>query len=205
MKKLTYFLLTAMLLTLSSLWCEAFAAAKSLPYSYGFESDFTTEGWTMNNQKANNTSYVGVNSTAAKTGSAGYRMSSYSAAANQYLISPELDATKGVIVRFYYKCSSSYWAETFKIGYSTTNTSPSSFTWGDQISASTTWTQTEELSFPAGTKFVAVNYYASSDKYHFYVDDFTFDAPPSCPKPTDVTKGEVSTTSASFTILNMFR
>ena len=172
--------------------------AQSLPYSYGFETALETDGWTLQNPSGTNSSYVGINSNAAKTGSYGYRLSSYSTSANQYLISPELDATTGVQVQFYYKASNST-AETFKVGYSTTNNNTSSFTWGSQISATNSWTLTEEYEFPAGTKYVAFYYYANSDRYHLYIDDITFSTPPTCPKPTSLTTSSITEASATFT------
>jgi hypothetical protein len=163
-------------------------AQQSLPYSYGFEdNDLATDGWTTQNPSGLNAYEFGINAAAAKSGSYGFRFSSYSdrGESTQYLISPELVAPNGVIVQFYYTVSSSYTdGETFQVGYSTTDDNISSFTFGSENNATnTSWEQTEELVFPAGTKYVAV-YYSANYQYRLYVDDFSFTAAPSCLKPT---------------------
>ncbi|MCR5037612.1 MAG: choice-of-anchor J domain-containing protein [Bacteroidales bacterium] len=177
-------LLLMLLMALMAPWA---VAQQALPYSYGFEdNDLSTDGWTTQNPSGLNASEFGIyqNSAAAHSGSYGFRFSSYydSGASTQYLISPQLNAPKGVVVQFYYKAYSGS-GETFKVGYSTTTDDISSFTFGSQITASTAWAQTDELTFPAGTKYVAVYYYPNY-KYRLFVDDFTFSNPPSCVKPT---------------------
>ena len=124
-------------------------AQQSLPYSYGFENNnLATDGWTTQNPSGLNASEFGIIGTAAQNGSYGFRFSSYSdrGESTQYLISPELVAPNGVIVQFYYKASSSYTSgETFQVGYSTTDTDITSFTFGTANNATnTTWAQTEE-------------------------------------------------------------
>ena len=184
MKKFLLFLMFA-------LFCIPWAAnaQQSLPYSYGFEdNDLATDGWTTQNPSGLNASEFGINAAAAKSGSYGFRFSSFSdrGESTQYLISPELDAANGLIAQFYYKASSSSGTETFKVGYSTTNTDITSFTFGSEISTSnTSWTQSEEFVFPAGTKYVAV-YYSANYQYRLYVDDFTFEAVSNCPKPRNI-------------------
>ena len=188
MKKVLRFLTLAALFVVP--WGGYFnqvQAQQSLPYSYGFEdNDLSTDGWTTSNTSGLNALEFGISSDAASTGSYGFRFSSYdeSGENTQYLISPELSAATGVVVQFYYKASVSYGTETFKVGYSTTDASPSSFTFGSEISTnSTSWTLSEEFNFPAGTKYVAIYYYADY-QYRLYVDDINFTAPPACPKPT---------------------
>ena len=102
----------------------------------------------------------------------------------QYLISPELEvAATGVVVQFYYKSYNTH-LEKFKVGYSTTDTQISSFTFGPEISTNnTSWTLSDEFVFPAGTKYVAVHY-CSVNQCYLYVDDFSFTAGPACPAPT---------------------
>ena len=174
-------------------------AAQSLPYSYGFEdNDLATDGWTKSSANTANESKYGILAEAKHEGDYGFRFSSYSQASdyNQYLFSPELTADKGVVVQFYYKNSSTSGSEKFKVGYSTTNTDPASFTWGDEIVANTnSWILLDEFVCPAGTKYVAINYY-SNYLYYLYVDDITFSAPSSCAKPTDLAVGDKTSTTA---------
>jgi hypothetical protein len=163
-------------------------AQQSLPYSYGFENyDLSADGWTTANPYSSNTSEFGIAAAAKHNGDFGFRFSSYSrnnAGYDQYLISPELDGARGVIMSFWYAASSTSGTELFKVGYSTTDTNISSFTWGSEISTnSTSWAQSEEYMFPAGTKYVAIWYY-SNYQYRLFVDDFSFAAVPSCVRPT---------------------
>ena len=183
MKKILLFLMFA-------LFCIPWAAQaqQSLPYSYGFENNnLSADGWTTANPYNSNTSDFGIATAAKHNGDYGFRFSSYSrnnAGYDQYLISPELDGARGVIMSFWYAASSTSGTELFKVGYSTTDANISSFTWGNEISTnSTSWTQSEEFMFPAGTKYVAIWYY-SNYQYRLYVDDFSFSAVPSCVKPT---------------------
>ncbi len=186
-------------------------AQQSLPYSYGFENNnLATDGWTTQNPSGLNASEFGIIGTAAQNGSYGFRFSSYSdrGESTQYLISPELVAPNGVIVQFYYKASSSYTdGETFQVGYSTTDDNISSFTFGSENNATnTSWEQTEELVFPAGTKYVAV-YYSANYQYRLYVDNFSFEENLPCAKPENLsvtTDGQTATVTWDGTASNNF-
>ena len=158
----------------SSAW-----AVQALPYNYGFEDyNLATDGWSTANPSGLNSGEFGIagsSSGAARTGSYGFRFSSYSSKGDntQYLISPEFNAPNGVNVSFYYKASSSSGSEKFKVGYSTTDTDVANFTWDEEISTnSTSWLEYENT-FPAGTKYVAIYYYANY-QYRLFVDDFNF-------------------------------
>lgn len=121
---------------------------------------------------SNNTANAAViNSNAAMNGANGFRFSSYNSASdyNQYLISPELNSVG--TLEFYY-ASTSYANETFTVGYSTTGTDIDDFTWGSQITASSTsWTKFHEA-IPDGTKYFAINY-CSNYQYYLYIDDIS--------------------------------
>lgn len=179
--KLLLIALVALLSGASPAWADA----KALPYSYGFEDyDLATDGWTkyFGTSLSKNNNECAIVGDAKKTGSYGFRFSSYqtSGANAQYLISPEFNAPNGINVSFYYKVSYASGIEKFKVGYSTTDTDVNNFTWGEEISTnSTSWLQYEN-SFPAGTKYVAIYYYANY-QYRLYVDDFSFTAPLSGP------------------------
>ena len=160
-------------------------AQQALPYSYGFEDyNLATDGWTkfFGTSITKNNNECAIVGDAKKTGSYGFRFSSYqtSGANAQYLISPEFNAPNGINVSFYYKASNSSGTEKFKVGYSTTDTDVANFTWGEEISTnSTSWIQYENT-FPADTKYVAIYYYANY-QYRLYVDDFSFTSAASGP------------------------
>ncbi|MBR4517100.1 MAG: hypothetical protein IKO60_06870, partial [Bacteroidaceae bacterium] len=175
MKKVT--LLFAALLSFAG----ATMAQKSLPYSYGFEDfNLDQDGWTtyFGTSLSKNNNECKIVGDAKKTGSYGFRFSSFNTAgANaQYLISPELNASNGVDVSFAWKVSHGSYSESFKVGYSTTNTDVNSFTWDEGTTSNSTSWKNYENSFPAGTKYVAIYYY-SNYCGRLYVDDFSFTAP----------------------------
>ncbi|MBQ3737352.1 MAG: choice-of-anchor J domain-containing protein, partial [Bacteroidales bacterium] len=145
-------------------------AQQSLPYTEGFENGIG--GWTMSNCHSS----TGVTTTTSYVhqGSAAFAFHWYTQPP-QYLISPELaGAEAGLDVEFYYKAGSSYYDETFQVGYSTTTNDVNSFTFGEEITAPNDWA-TYTNSFPAGTKYVAVKC-TSDDAWYLCVDDFSFTA-----------------------------
>lgn len=194
--KLLLLTLFTLLIGASPTW-----AKQTLPYSYGFEdNDLATDGWTTANPGNNNSSKFLISTSAKNTGSYGFQFSSYDGGtANQLLVSPELDAPSGASLSFYYKSynSGSYYTETFRVGYSTSGTDADNFIWGEVISENSgTWKKYEN-DFPVGTKYIAVNY-TSNNKYYLYVDDFSFKAPPTCIKPTDLTVSETTYNSVTL-------
>ena len=145
----------------------------TIPFTEGFESSI--DCWTMVSMDPANDDRFGVYADAeAYEGSNDFRFSSFSSASdyNQYLITPQLTLTPGqnYIATFYYKGYNAN--ENFKVMYSTTNTDINSFTvLADYTNVATTWTPvTVEL--PAGTKYVAIDYYGNY-QYYLYVDNFS--------------------------------
>ena len=156
----------------------------NFPYSEGFESSDINPCWTLvygdndpgTNPMLNTTTFSGVSG--AHGGQQAFRFSSYSNSSdyNQYLISPEIGGSN-LALSFWYAKSSSYGDDHFRVGYSSTNRDIASFTWdawfdSDSISNSQ-WTQFTE-NIPAGTKFVAIQYYGTY-AYYIYIDDLTID------------------------------
>ena len=171
------------------------AAHDEAPFMQDFESETALNGWTfigndVNGIDATGTYHAGLHTTAAHSGSNGFRFSSYSSSDdyNQYLISPELTVTGEL--KFYYKRYSSGTGEVFSVGYSTTTNDVEAFTWGDTINATTTWqAYTQEL--PANAKYFAIHY-LSEYQYYLYVDDITIGA-------YEVPAGEWQTVSSTTT------
>lgn len=185
-----------LLMGISPAWAQ-----KALPYSYGFEdNNLATDGWTTQNPSGLNNSEFGIYSSAKKTGSYGFRFSSYNdnGESTQYLISPELNAPTGIIMTFEYAASStSTSGEKFKVGYSTTDADISSFTFGEEHSTrSMSWTTCEET-FPAGTKYVAIYYYPKY-QYRLYIDDITFENNNPYKTPKAFAATGVTATTATF-------
>lgn len=146
------------------------------PSVEGFEDAVDFANWQAFGVVSTNTANdrFGRINNAKKTGSYGFSFSSWNSATdyNQYLISPEVS---GVLsVEFYYRSSSTKSSgETFKVGYSTTGNNVADFTWGEEISTSSTnWNHFEDNNVPDGVKYVAIHYYAEY-QYQLFVDDMT--------------------------------
>ena len=91
----------------------------------------------------------------------------------QYLISPEMNGiTEGLQLRFYYRAHSSNYEESFAVGFSTTDNSTSSFTFGPETFTTTTEWTLYTVDVPAGAKYFCIKYTAN-DKYYLYLDDIT--------------------------------
>ena len=146
-------------------------AQVSLPYEDGFENGIGS--WTLSNCQSS----TGVSTTSSyvHSGSSSFTFH-WTTTPPQYLISPQLSGVTGSLnVEFYYKAASSgTYSETFMVGYSTTTADVSSFTFGEEITAAAgaDWALYSN-SFPAGTKYIAIEC-TSNDAYYLCLDDFAF-------------------------------
>ena len=165
---------------------------QTIPFTEGFENGI--DCWTLNNCD----SYTGVNTSAANTGSYGFRFY-YTSDYPQYLISPQFAAaTTPLQLEFDYGSNSTYYMETFKVGYSTTTNDVTAFTWGNEISitGSSNWMHYSDL-IPAGAKYIAIQC-TSDDQYYLYIDNISIDVPPTCIPVTNLTVS--ATTASSITL-----
>ena len=149
-------------------------AIEEFPYTQDFEGSLRC--WNMISADPANDNRFGVyEDSLAFAGDYDFRFSSYSSAAdyNQYLISPELELpTSGeYMLKFMYKAHNS--SEKFRVMASSTTNEVAAFTTvlGTYESPETAWTEVAFL-LPAGTKYVAINYY-SNYQYYLYVDNIT--------------------------------
>ena len=166
-------ILFALLLLLLTPWL---IAQKALPYSYGFENDnLAGEGWTRINNYQNNSSIIPY---VYHNGSFAFKFSyPQDNSSPQYLISPRLVMPANVSnikVSLWYNTRGYGYTEKFKVGYSTTDNSPSSFTWDTEVStATTTWQYYEtSITIPVTTKYIAI---AETNTDALYIDDIYFD------------------------------
>ena len=177
----------------------------AIPFTEDFsDTSATIACWTT----ANTNAYTGVNDGAFRF--------VYNTNPPQYLISPELSGTTdGVQVSFLYRVYSTNYPESFALGYSTTTSDTSAFTWlTEQTNLTNTSYETYSENLPAGTKYVAIKYTAN-DMYYLYIDDVVFAVPPTCAPVSDLAVSGVTTSSmtltwndannsgASYTVYNM--
>ncbi len=139
----------------------------------------------------------------AYTGNQSFRFSStkYNAQQiyTQYLITPELSANNPMLVMFNYANASALKDETFAVGYSTTGSNISDFTWEPDIvnAANTDWQLYRNTNVPANVKYVAVQY-KSQYKAYLYIDNFQIMEAPSCMFPVEVRAESTNENSANI-------
>ena len=182
-------LLVLLMTAASGAWAQ-----KQITITQGFEDGMGD--WTMNHCQSG----TGINSAIAYEGSNCFRFY-YTLNYPQYLISPELDENDGGTMSFYYARESSNYIESFKVGYSTTTSDPSAFTWGNQQTVSNgdggdffNYT----YNFPAGTKYVSIAC-TSPDQFYLFIDDIKIEyVAPADPNAVEVTTNAASE-GATFT------
>ena len=164
----------------------------SVPYAYGFEQDAALDCWTV---EYSDDSYAGITTNLPRTGDQCFWFY-YTTTPGQYLISPAIGGfTNGLHVEFWYRGYDNG-VETFQVGYSTTDNDPDSFTWGEVITATPTYTQFK-ANYPAETQYVAVKH-LSDDQYYLFLDDFLFEESSSCLEPSSVHVADITTTGATI-------
>ncbi len=178
----------------------------AIPYSYGFEDLNDMDCWTVIDVPAHTTIDDGssITTASARTGNNFFVFTyyDYPDVDPQYmtLISPELTGiANGLHVEFYYLTDGqNSYPETFKVGYSTTNTDLSSFTWvntvTDVVAADY---QLFKANYPANTKYVAVQH-LSDDMDYLIIDDISFTEAPDCREPSNIIASNITTTSANL-------
>ena len=165
MKQISRYLMTLLLLitAVGGAWAQ-----NQITITQGFEDGMGD--WTTNHCHSG----TGINSNyGGYEGSHNFRFY-YTSSVPQYLISPELDENDGGTMSFYYAIYSSNYHETFKVGYSTTTSEPSAFTWGNEQTVSNgdgqAYFNNFTYNFPAGTKYVSIAC-TSNDQYYLFIDD----------------------------------
>ena len=170
----------------------------SLPFSENFSAAipcWKTEDCVSGTGIFNDSYYTGGNPT--------FRF--YYGYSPQYLITPEINTGgKQVTVAFDYFPYSSYYAETFKVGYSTTTNEVSAFTWGaEQTPTNSGYTNpvTYSENLPADVKYVAIQYTAI-DQYYLYIENFSVTeyVAPACPAVNAATLEASDVTAHTATV-----
>ena len=201
-----------LLLTLALVigWGSSVWAQKSLPYSYGFENnDLAGEGWTKSCETIptnGGSDGSGIYSSQSYPGHSNstYSYRFYGNTVNQYLISPELaTSATGINVSFYYNSFSGTQSRTFNVGYSTTDSEVSSFTWltNDITYTENGWLQFQE-SFPTTTKYIAIRHKANSQYQPFFIDDFSVEASEAYKKPKNLVVSSFTSNTATLSWTN---
>ena len=195
MKKFTFLTALAALLLLPS----PAKAQLSLPVTMDFENETAYNTWTVVNSPTdwNDEPATTRISGSAHDGSYCFRFY-YSTNPPQYLISPELSPLSGPAqVVFWHKAQSTSFTESFMLGWSSTTSDTSAFSWSTEVTTNVTSYQKYEGIVPAGTKYVCIKYTANN-QYYLYIDDIVIQNPPSCLPVSGLTTTAVD--SANITL-----
>ncbi len=171
-------------------------AAIPIPYLETFEQNNPTIAcWTVSNIHAS----TGL-STSGGINDGGCFRFYYTTTPPQYLISPELSGTDddSIMIEFRYKAGSATWAESFAVGYSTTNNATESFTWLPEVTNIVDLDYVVYSQFlPQGVKYVSIKC-TSYDKLYLYIDSLYLGLPPTCLPVTGLTVTNVDESSATI-------
>ena len=140
------------------------------PFTEGFENGLRC--WTLASTDSLFDGGFGIINSAeyAYEGDYFFLFSSYNSASDQYLITPELMIPADSIYMFDFFYMGYSPDDNFKVLYSTTTNDISSFTMlADYQNIAGEWTETAVV-LPAGTKYVAINYYGTQ-AYYLFVDN----------------------------------
>ena len=179
-----------------------FTTTMAFPYEMDFENDMGR--WRMVDCDVDYTAgvdypiYTGRRTQAAYNGNVGFMFNKNILRDDpQYLISPRLAGNAPIVVSFYYGNLALAYSEAFQVGYSTTTSDISEFTFGDVINATDAfWHKFEKNDFPSGTKYVAIKY--TSNTYKLYIDNIVFEEYSSYAKPTTILFPDLSDTKAEL-------
>lgn len=131
----------------------------------------------------------------ASEGSYSFRFSSYFSSEyyDQYLISPELNLTRGGVLTFDYKMDRT--DDYLYVGYSSASSSISDFSFSDAIPYSGNFTNYESL-IPAGTKYIAIKYYGEY-QYYAWVDNIVISNYVTCLAPSNMLLSNIGSNSVT--------
>ncbi len=174
-------------IAINAITFDCTGAITTLPYEEAFESGIPC--WTYFSNNTENEGRFGISQ--YEEGNYVFVFSSYEEVENedynQYLITPELGFTEDVLLSFDY--ASYYGAENFRVMISSTDNNIASFTaLGDDMTADSDEFTTYNATIPAGTKYIAINYF-SDYMYYLFIDNFALRAVP--------TSAEIALTSVT--------
>ena len=175
-KKVFTMMMARAAMTLLALFCfhGGANAQKTLPYEYDFEncwvSTLEADGWSKVDCDENS----GIYAAGSLEGQGQLQfVFEPNNEHEQYLISPELESSAAIKVTFYYQSLNNGKKATFEVGYSTTTSDISAFTWSEEVSANYGWKQYMN-EIPAGSKFVAIKYTSTNEDCQLCLDGFSF-------------------------------
>lgn len=125
---------------------------------------------------------------------------------DDYLISPKVTLNGNQRIRFYTRARSTGEPNDFEVLISATGNNPASFTTviGSEVISSTTYLEKiYNLNAYSGDYFIAIRVpNGGLDGWRLYIDEFTIEDIPSCPKPSALTSFSIGIDTANITWTN---
>lgn len=182
--------------------CVAF----DVPFFEGFNSDSTTENcWTVINANGDTDAWNMSSTTAQEGNQAAVLYTDGNGGSNDdWLISPAINMTGQMRLRFYYRVQSEWEPNDFEILFSTTGNQPANFTNVVMPLASFNNTTYQEMLLYFDNVGTNVGYIAfrvppgGLDGWNLYIDNVRIDQAPTCIEVESITVGEVSKNTAAF-------
>lgn len=182
--------------------CVAF----NVPFFEGFNSDSTSENcWTVVNANGDSDAW-NMNSTTAQEGNqAAVLYTDYNSGNNDdWLITPAINMTGQMRLRFYYRVESNGEPNDLEIRFSTTGNQPANFT--NIVMPLTSFSNTtyQEMVLYINNVGTNVGYVAfrvppgGLDGWNIYIDNVRIDQAPTCIEIESITVGEITKNTAAF-------
>lgn len=151
-----------------STWFMTEGPIENLPHYQGFENGMG--GWRLIGNQYSKILRVSNDKDLANNGNCSFLFESYYTP--QYLISPQFDSNKDIVVHFYFRDDENINHTDFQVGCSMTTKDLNAFTkWGGVQTTNQRWRKyTTQL--PAGVKYLIVKWISGS---RLFLDDFSFE------------------------------
>ena len=176
------------------------------PFTEGFESSVPPTGWSTIHVKGSSWTraasdyYMTVHS-----GSYHAKIGYSSSGGDNYLITPQLSPVVGETMKFYIG-STTWGGSTLTVEVSEAgNSSASDFTavlatYHSKTDINKTWGDAKEISLSAyaGKNIYIAFHMVDTNGDNVYIDDFSIEAPETCPKPTDLFSSNLETESVDL-------
>ena len=205
MKKIYSIVMAAMLC------CSITTAWATTPFTEGFESAVPPTGWSTIHVKGGNWSRNNATYYVSVHGGSYDAMMAYasSGGADNYLITPQLSPVAGETLQFYL-ASQNYAGTTVTVEVSEAgNENASDFTtvlatYKSNVDINSSWGDAKEISLSeyAGKNIYIAFHVVDNNGGNIYLDDVSILAPVSCPKPTELSYSNVTSSSVKLSWTN---
>jgi hypothetical protein len=178
----------------------------SLPYTETFNDTSSTQScWTVINNNNDGDTWDMNDTYDPYSGDEGVDIyTDFNSGNNDdYLVSPRVTLTGNQRIRFYTRSRSTFEPNDYEIVISSTGINPADFSTvigGDTIASTTYLEKIYDLNAYTGDYYIAIRIPSGGlDGYYLYVDEFTIEDIPTCPKPSNILAYDAGKDSVNLT------